>query len=453
MYIFYTLVGSIIAFCCFKRVFKDKKLYRTVAIVFLLGQYRFLDAYTRLAFGEYLALCFLPLLLYAFYKVLILKEDSYQLLAFGFITLLFSHNLTFALYCLVYAVLIIIFIIGDKDINDIKKLFITSIKACLIAILLSLWFLLPMLEGLLCHNLWISKLTSMYSLNEFHVETNVLFNPFMTLDIWTSNPVGYVLLILPFFIFFIKEKNNKYLKYTTILGYIGLLGAFSIIPFHLIKPFNGLQFAFRFNIIAYPFLALSSSYVAYKLHKYLPYLIIIYTLVISIQYDWQLLSAERVSDNTSREALYDFSDVNKDYNEKEIVGAEYLPITLFNDYLRETTFIKRVNAEGKYEDAIYDFSRQFLKFDFTYDSDHQELLMMPLTYYKGYAGYALKDGKKIPLDIIDVPTYEKVGFYTLDGNCEYHIYYKGTIIQHLSLAISIITLLTVIVAKILKKKQ
>ena len=445
MYIFYTLVGSIIAFYCFKKIFKQEKLYRTVAIVFLLGQYRFLDAYTRLAFGEYLALCFLPLLLYAFYKVLVLKEDSYLLLAFGFTTLVLTHNLTFGLYCFIYAVLIIIFIINNRNLIAIKNLLITSFKACIIAVLLSLWFLLPMLEGLMSHNLWISKLTTMYSLNELHIGTNLLLKPFMSLDIWTSNPIGYVLLILPFFIFFIKD-SDKYLRYITIIGYVALLGSFNIIPFYLIKPFNGLQFAFRFNIIAYPFLAISASYVSYKLHNLLPYVIIIYTLVVSLQFDYQLLTVDRLDDYTSREVIYDFNHIKKDYNEREIVGAEYLPITLYNDYLRESTFIKRVNDDGKYEDVIYDFNRHFLKIDFTYDSDRQELLMMPLTYYKGYAGYALKDGNMIPLDIINIHNYEKVGFYTLDDNYEYHIYYKGTFIQHLSLVISVLTLLTIITA-------
>ena len=168
-------------------------------------------------------------------------------------------------------------------------------------------------------------------------------------------------------------------------------------------------------------------------------------MVVSLQFDYKLLTVDRLDDYTSREVIYDFSHIKKDYNEREIVGAEYLPITFYNDYLRESTFIKRVNDDGKYEDVIYDFNRHFLKLDFTYDSDRQELLMMPLTYYKGYAGYALKDGNKIPLDIINIPNYEKVGFYTLDDNYEYHIYYKGTIIQHLSLIISVLTLLTIII--------
>ena len=443
MYIFYTLIGSIIAFYCFNRIFKEEALYRTVSIIFLLGQYRFLDAYVRLAFGEYLALCFLPLLLYAFYKVLILKEDNYLLLAFSFVTLLFSHNLSFALYCFIYLIFMIIFFFNNhKEAN--LKLLITTIKAALIAILLSLWFLLPMVEAMISHNLWIKKLTSIYSLNNNIVPLKALLDPFMTLDIWTSNPIGYILLLLPIFIFFIKD-DSKYLKYLTIIGYIALLASFNIIPMYLIKPFNGLQFAFRFNIIAYPFLAISASYVAYKLHHLLPYIAIIYTLIISMQFNYQLINAERIKDNTPKEVIFDYSDIlNKDYNEKEIVGAEYLPITEINDYLEETTFIKRVNDDGKYEDVVYEFNRYFLHLDFNYDSDGDELLMMPLTYYKGYKGYALKDGNKIPLEIVDIPNYEKVGFYTLDGNYEYHIYYGGTIIQHLSLIISFSTLLMIV---------
>ena len=452
MYFFYTAVGAILAYACFKKIFKEQKVYLTIFVLFNLGQYRFLDAFTRMAFGEYLALCFLPVLIYAFYEVLVEKRENYILLAAGFSLLLLSHNLSFVLYCVLYAIFMVIYIIVNRDnFAEIKKLFKTTFKAMLVAVLVTLWYTLPMLEGLISHDLWISRFGELYHISDNLIALDVLINPFMNLDIWQANAFGYILLILPI-LCFISKKVPLWLKIVSAIGYISILLSFDIIPIHLLPFFNFIQFAFRFNTIAYPALALSAGYAACLAWKYMPYIAIAYTLIISIEYDYQLLTTDmRISDNTPREVIYDFSNIlYKDYNEIEIVGAEYLPVTEVNDYLEDTTFIKIVK-DGLYEDIIYDYDRSFTKISFAYNSVGGELLMMPLSYYKGYSAYAVKDGERCELKVIDVPKYEKVGIYTLPGNYEYHIYYEGTVIQFASLAISTLAFIFIGMKEVLKK--
>ena len=451
LYIFYTIIGCLLAYFCIKNVFNNKLTYRTIFILFVLGQYRFLDAYTRMALGEYLALCFSPVILLAFYKVLIQKKDAYLLLALGFSSLVLTHNLSFALYCLLYLLLIIIFVVVNRNLNDLKKLMLTTIKAALIAILLCLWFLLPMLEGLTSHNLWVNHFSSLYSLDKYIVGLEALINPFMTLDIWTSNAYGYVLLLFPLLCFF-KKECPRWIKIITIIGYFNVLLSFDIIPIHLLSMFNTIQFCFRFNMIAYPLLALSAGYIVSNYYIYLAYIAIVYTLVVSCVYDVELFNfSDKVSDSAAPEELFDINGIDKDYNEKQISGAEYLPVTEKNNYLVDTTFIKEIK-NGLYNDVIYDYSRNFTKIEFEYDCDEEKLLMLPLTYYKGYSAYAIKDGVKTEIEVVDVDIYEKVGIYTLEGNYTYCVYYKGTTIQYLSLAISAISFVLIAIFVIKDKR-
>lgn len=451
LYIFYTIVGCLLAYICIKNIFNNKLTYRTIFILFVLGQYRFLDAYTRMALGEYLALCFSPVILLAFYKVLIQKKDSYLLLALGFSSLVLTHNLSFALYCLLYLLLIIIFVIVNRNLNDLKKLVLTTIKGAIVAILLCLWFLLPMLEGLTSHNLWVNHFSSLYRLDKYIVGLETLINPFMTLDIWTSNAYGYVLLLFPLLCFF-KKECPRWIKIITIIGYVNVLLSFDIIPIHLLSMFNTIQFCFRFNMIAYPLLALSAGYIVSNYYKILAYVAIVYTLMVSCVYDAELLNfAEKVSNSTAPEQLFDINGIDKDYNEKQISGAEYLPVTEKNNYLVDTTFIKEIK-NGLYNDVIYDYSRSFTKIEFEYDCDEEKLLMLPLTYYKGYGAYAIKDGVKTEIEVVDVDIYEKVGIYTLEGNYTYYVYYKGTTIQYVSLAISAISFVLIAMFVIKEKR-
>ena len=451
LYIFYTIIGCLLAYFCIKNIFNNKLTYRTIFILFVLGQYRFLDAYTRMALGEYLALCFSPLILLAFYKVLIQKKDSYLLLALGFSSLVLTHNLSFALYCLLYLVLIIIFIVISRNLNDIKKLLLTTIKGAIVSILLCLWFLLPMLEGLISVDLWVNHFSSLYRLDKYIVDLKTLFNPFLTLDIWTSNAYGYVLLLFPLLCFF-KKECPRWIKIITIIGYFNVLLSFDIIPIHLLKVFNTIQFTFRFNAIAYPLLAISAGYVVSNYYKQLAYVAIIYTLIVSLAFDVELFNfSGMISDKSTPEELFSIDGIDKDYNEKQIAGAEYLPVTLKNNYLVDTTFIKEVK-NGLYNDVIYDYNRNFTKVEFEYDCNEEKLLMLPLTYYKGYGAYAIKDGVKTEIEVVDVDVYEKVGIYTLEGNYTYCVYYKGTAIQHLSLIISALSFILIMIF-IIKNKR
>ena len=109
--------------------------------------------------------------------------------------------------------------------------------------------------------------------------------------------------------------------------------------------------------------------------------------------------------------------------------------------MEETTYIKEITDDG-YLDIIYDYDRQFTKISFTYDNpDGRKLIMLPQTYYKGYQAYEVVDGKEIPIETINEPTYKKVAFYVDEGLHTYTSRYVGTAVQKISLAVSLVSVL------------
>ena len=109
-----------------------------------------------------------------------------------------------------------------------------------------------------------------------------------------------------------------------------------------------------------------------------------------------------------------------------------------------------VNYDGKLEYLKYE--RRGTLFDFEYESEGDETLMVPLIYYKGYSAYYYEGVNKINIPLVWTETYKQVAFNTIKGKHRYIVHYDGTLIQKVSLGISFVTLIGVIVIIIRKRK-
>ena len=149
--------------------------------------------------------------------------------------------------------------------------------------------------------------------------------------------------------------------------------------------------------------------------------------------------AEKFLTTETAEELYDHSDLigRLDYNQKQLSGAEYLPPSESFDYLSDPQHIKEILPDGQYNEIIY--SHEYIRYGthirFSYDSEEEKVLMLPLTCYKGYQVYDVTDGNR-KIDTFSVPEYYQVGFRTLPGSHEYLVYYSGTAIQKAALLLS-----------------
>ena len=473
MIAFYSFLGIFIVFIVGKKIFKGNKLTPYfLTIIYTFSNYRLYDVYARGSLGEIFAFAFVPLIFYSIYKIFFLKQDSWIMLGISFALLLLSHNISFALYCALFFLFIVLYIfVNRKDLEDLKCRAITTIKAVIIAILLSSWYLFPMFEQFMDQTFIVNHLSTMYDLENSIMPLSTILRPFANMDtkeihIFTLINIGWPLLFLPMLYAFVpKKEKNIYVSASVIAMYVVILFTTGFF-IQLTKIFGFVQFMFRFYIIVYPVLSFASSYVFDKINlsQKMRYSLLI-VLIIYSTFNSCLIQIEALNDgksyslniknNITKEEMYDdFSEERKlhDYNALEISGAEYLPTTEIVDYLDETTFIKEITSDG-YLDYIYDFERNFTKIWFNVESPSRKLIMLPQTYYKGYQAYKVVDGEKIEIEAINVPNYKKVGFYIDEGYGEYYCEYKGTTVQNISLATSTVSLIYVICAIIKGSKN
>lgn len=139
---------TLIAGYSFGRIFKNRYIGVFGSAVYSLAVYRLVNLYTRGALGEYTGMMFLPLIVYA--CVLLLergnKRENLQkgavLLGVGMAFILQSHILTAELTCIILGITVALYIRRVWD----KSVILNGLKAVVIALSLSLWFLVPFLD-------------------------------------------------------------------------------------------------------------------------------------------------------------------------------------------------------------------------------------------------------------------------------------------------------------------
>lgn len=465
---FYSILTIIIVFVLSKKVFDKKGFPYFATTLYCLCNYRLYDVYARSSFGEIFALVFIPIVIYAVYRMTILKENNYILLGVGFGFLALSHNITFAFYCFIFGTYMLFHFVyvykRDKDSKEIKRLVINIVKAMIIALLLTAWFFIPMIEQFMDQKFLVNQVGLMYDLSGRTVSLSAIFSPFAILD--DGNNIdhlinfGSILLFMPLLYFTLgKNKRNAHILFLIFIAYLLVLMTAGIIPIYKIKALTFMQFLFRLYIIIYPLLAIVCLYIFANISDSFSKIILVISLVysifncVSIQIE-TMQNKLQINNSDTREVLYDFkNEKHRDHNGLEISAGEYLPTTEKVDYLDETTFIKEVSQDG-YLDIVYEYDRRFTEITFTYDNeDKKKMIMLPQTYYKGYQAYEIIDGKKVPIETFSVPEYKKVGFYAEIGEHTYTSRYVGTFAQHISLAVSALAAIALTVCVCLKNKK
>jgi len=111
--------------------------------LYVLCPYRLSNIYVRATLGESFAMIFFPLMILALYEVLVRDEKKWPLLALAMTGVFMSHLLStmFSAVMCVFAAVICL----PKLMREPKRI-LACVKAALITVLCSVWFLLPMME-------------------------------------------------------------------------------------------------------------------------------------------------------------------------------------------------------------------------------------------------------------------------------------------------------------------
>lgn len=462
----YYLVLSYISFYVFRYIFKDKYLVSVICTLL----YCFSDTVIHYyhignGLGNIIALAFLPLLVLAIYKLFVEKKDCWLLLGTSFALILLSHLLTFVICVACFGFLLIIYLIVNR--KEFKKTIVCVFKAMLIALGLGAFFFFPLIEQLLSQKFWSSITNGELNVNFINesqtdilnVFSDFLFNGTNFPGAWNKH-LGTLLSlgsIVSYTLYRINTKKNDYNLILIFIILCGLLVETDIISIKTIThyfPFIiQFQFIWRINIVLMPISVIVIGNYLNTINKNNILLMInifvcIYLLVNVGTIFYCIKNSESyVKSDGIYEEKMEFGDsiavYTNNFNTSEIAYGEYLPVTYWYGYCNSSTNILFSNEDV----AVWDFERKGTTITFTSDYPYAEYLYLPLSWYKGYYYQELDSNGNILYEKeCGYNEYTKrVEVYKEEGSHTFKVYYKGTIIQKISLGLSIISFIYLVV--------
>ena len=448
--LFYTTLGNIFVYLIIKKETNDRKLSLLATFLYLTCNYHLMNIFVRGALGEVVAMTFVPLVLYAIYKILVKHEDCFIFLGISFSLLVQSHLISSLLYGIFFFWMIVVFvIINKKDFSLIKKTIITIFKGTILALLLCAWYLLPMLEQMHSQTFWLSVNSQYNNISSTIQSVGDVFN---SLSYKFIPSVGALLIL--FSLGYIFVKKNRYITIIvvyTLMCYLIILG---ILPGLYL---NVIQFYFRLYIVIFPLTIIVSIYVL-KDFKYRNILIMISSIFLLSNV--VITNIKMINDgeyylnnNATVDEINSVTNFkyNLDYNHDELGGAEYLPYTEYMNYKDDSLAIKFLDKNNAIIDYIYEYDKHFTSIEFTCDNQEDVELLLPLSYYKGYKAYEFIEKEYKTIDVSSDKKYKLVELYSSKGLHTYKVTYEGTVVQKATLLISTLSFAIIFGYGILKK--
>lgn len=140
---FFTLVALSLTYWSCRKIGKSRSAAYVGAVLYAFAAYRTINAFSRFAMGEYLAMTFLPICLYGFYAILVGKNKDWPYLAIGYSLIIMTHVLTaFILGLFMLVVWLINLLISSHKLIQIKYF----VYAGIATFFSSAIFLVPFLE-------------------------------------------------------------------------------------------------------------------------------------------------------------------------------------------------------------------------------------------------------------------------------------------------------------------
>ncbi len=427
--------------------------------IYLINPHQIISIFRRSALGELMAMVFIPICLLGIYYVIYDNHDKWFYLTLGFTGIVLSHNISFALMCIIFLIFIII---NAKRLLAEKDRLFSIIKAAICAFLLSLFFTLPMLEGLLNNEMFINNGDSSSYIQGISIKD--IFNFSSDWTIFANLSPGPYLLFVPLCGIFVKDKkkNNKFIFDCWILGYILLFCMTKYFPWQLFKFMSFMQFSSRLLPIISGLLALSGAYYFNELLSTFKKtrLSILVTVFLTIT----IIVPTYSSLVTNRDGMYGYSNTmtldeaykelykpyenETYYDAQELSSGDYLPVnnveyTTFEYYEPSISLSNSINDTSDYmeiDDALIDKTTYYhYVFVINSNNNNDSWISIPRTYYSGYKVKAYQNDELIA----EITPYadSRNGLLRFepiksDSPITYDVYYEISNIQKYSMKIS-----------------
>ena len=344
IYIIAMNIGTaVLSYWCFSRMLRDKRAGMLGSFLYTCAAYRIINMTRRAAVGEFSAMMFLPLILYAMWIMVSEKSGKSErrrawiYLAFGVSGLIQTHILTLQMVLLF---LILFCLVKWKQILQKQNLF-TIGKAILLTVALNLWFLIPFLQ---------------YYGGEYNVNTG------------NGNYLDSSTLYLPqiFGVFFsyegINVKNGMVDEMPLTIGFALTLGALGFLSYR-VKNGECKEPVYRLGVVT----AVLGMIAVWLTSVYCPWYILykwnfpIAKTLTAIQYPWRYLTPATILFVVTSACFA--SLMRRKYGEKMALACSVLLIlvnvlTVGNFYtnymngVRDNEYISRSGAEFRL-DTLY----------------------------------------------------------------------------------------------------
>ncbi len=419
-------------YLCVKNISKDNKSALISSFLYGFSSYRLVDTFTRAALGETLSFVFAPIIIWGIYEIIYGDYKKFYILVIGMSGLLLSHIIS---TYLIGILLLILCLVNFKKFWNEKKRIWYLILAAVLTLMLTAYFVFPMLEQMIDRKFFINNLDSTSQLAKRAVPLWGLFLEFpyhIIYKQWIPLGLGLGIILTIYWYFKNKKNSSSFTSFCFISAIVCMICSTNIFPWNLFQTvMSPIQFPWRLYFIVTLLLSIGFG----LLHAECD---ILNSKKINILFIICLLPVLCVS------VLNFFSTRIRDLQDYAIYYGEYLP---------EKSSIEYIQNRGETIDYQMPVSLSFVRdndkiiIDFSNNESANNILELPLLYYKGY-GYSIDRN-----DYYASQTQNGlvgVNLFEYDSG-RITVYYRGTKIQSISKIISIVSLILFLMFIFLKK--
>lgn len=397
------------------------------SLLYTLSTYRLLDITRRGSLGEVLAMTFLPLAFLGLFHILYKNPKKWYFLSLGMALIIYAHILSGVMLTLV----IFLFLLKNykKLLFDKSRLF-SLFKAICMTVLLVIAYFLPVIEQTISQPFKVGNAPTVF-ISEKAKQLGDVFTNSLTNS--AAPNIGLILLVfLIIYLFSVKKIKTSHDQDIFFIAIFVLLLTTNLIPWKIVENtfLNTIQFPWRFFAFATLLLCwviAEDSLNIFKNHT-ITTLVLILSVLFSISYTLNLRY------QTDEDKIMTYHEFNKIDSTKIGSGFEYLPAN--SDYYKLIDREIELIYDSS-EVAIKGYEKNRDKVTFNFDSTNKETVTVPLIYYKGYTAEFSGDGKGSQPFLNEKE--EGLAAVEVEGAGSVTVYYKQTLIQKVSLLISIVS--------------
>lgn len=407
------------------------------AVIYTSANYYIDLMYTRASFGELLIFIFLPLLAYALYNLFEENFDKPLLLYLSLTGMILSHLIFFVLSVLVCLVLLIVrspFLLKNRSILNRLLLYLG------LAVLSTSFFWLPFLEQLASAPFFSLNAYGADPANETVPLLEMFFSPYY-------RSFGFrIIVFLLIRLYFLKKKPADYRRLRiadsfAVTGFFLLFMSSSLFPWTFVPSFfDFIQFPWRLYLPAVFFFS-AAVCLLFSMIELFPAVSSRKARIAVIVIIPQIVLAAFLTLN-----VFLPTDPPKEWLEN---GNALYPRTGF-EYLRSdrdmlNTFVfSAVRSVTDSEGEVLPAEKEYGIFRVTLDRKTDSILV-PFIHYKGYgARYSVPGQAKtvLPTGCDHSMQIVRIDTSALEPGGTITVRYEGTFLQHISAAVSLLTVLS-----------